>query len=168
MCNYGTMNVRSHYLRINTISIFLGPDHTGHCLCDKCTGQVPSLTGKMLFQNRPQFLFAHLQLHRACWKGPVMVDGHAMFFNSLQSSAYDNVYVISKTVCYKYHEVVLLFSFSERHEWHCCWSAAIPIITGEQPQEPDRAGAKEAFGKHIRTPSKRSNGCVWQFCWPIH
>lgn len=40
-----------------------------------------------------------------------MVDGHAMFFNSLQSSAYDNVYVISKTVCYNYHEAVLLSHF---------------------------------------------------------
>lgn len=40
-----------------------------------------------------------------------MVDGHSMFFNSLQSSAYDNVYVISKTVCYNYHEAVLLSHF---------------------------------------------------------
>lgn len=31
-------------------------------------------------------------------------------------SLYDNVHVISKTVYYKYHEVVLFFSFSERHE----------------------------------------------------
>lgn len=62
------MNVRSHCTRIlNTFStFFLGFDNTGHCLCDKCTGQAPSHTGKTLLFKTDQFLFAHLQLPRVC------------------------------------------------------------------------------------------------------
>lgn len=115
------MNVRSNYIRILIIiSTFLGSDHTGHCLCDKCSGQAPSLTGKMLFSKQTTVSICSFTVSKVELVGKVLlwlvVNLPAVFSNSLQSFAYDNVHVISKTVCYKYHEIVLLLSLSERHE----------------------------------------------------